>query len=302
MIHQHQTNQQQSGFTLIELSIVLIIIGLLVGGILVGQDLIRAGEIRATISQYEKYNTATNTFRNKYNGLPGDLTLSNVAAFGLCPAAGCPSAFTRGRGDGNGRLEDTQAIAGANTNSPDGEILIFWQQLSRANLVDGAFGNDITNTYAIGASPSVDKYFPQAKLGRGVYWGVGSSNASRNFYSLIKTSDLTTSSITRSNNGITPVEAFNIDSKIDDGKPNTGLIQARSVLSDMTPYFDAVNVVNAAAFGDDPALGIVTVNACIAGVGAGATNVNLGNNYMLYSGSDAPAGNSPACALSLAFN
>ena len=38
------------GFTLIELSIVLVIIGLLVGGVLVGQDLIRAAGVRAQIS------------------------------------------------------------------------------------------------------------------------------------------------------------------------------------------------------------------------------------------------------------
>ena len=40
---------QQKGFTLLELSIVLVIIGLIIGGILVGQDLIKAAEIRATV-------------------------------------------------------------------------------------------------------------------------------------------------------------------------------------------------------------------------------------------------------------
>jgi prepilin-type N-terminal cleavage/methylation domain-containing protein len=70
---------QQAGFTLIELSIVLVIIGLIVGGVLVGQDLIKAAEIRATISQYEKYNAAMNTFRTKYNGMPGDLSAISQA-------------------------------------------------------------------------------------------------------------------------------------------------------------------------------------------------------------------------------
>ncbi len=46
------------GFTLIELSIVLVIIGLIIGGVLVGKDLIKAAEIRATISQINKYNHA----------------------------------------------------------------------------------------------------------------------------------------------------------------------------------------------------------------------------------------------------
>jgi prepilin-type N-terminal cleavage/methylation domain-containing protein len=52
----------KSGFTPIEMSIVLVIIGLITGGILAGQDLIKAAGIRATISQLENFNTATYTF------------------------------------------------------------------------------------------------------------------------------------------------------------------------------------------------------------------------------------------------
>src|SRR4051812_47024942 len=95
MSHISPEHKMQEGFTLIELSIVLVIIGLIVGGVLVGQDLIRAAEIRATVAQVEKYNTAINTFRTKYNGMPGDLT--NAANFGFTAlAAGA------GKGDGNG--------------------------------------------------------------------------------------------------------------------------------------------------------------------------------------------------------
>ena len=52
---------KKSGFTLIELSIVLVIIGLIIGGILVGRDLINASAIRAQISQIDKYQQAANT-------------------------------------------------------------------------------------------------------------------------------------------------------------------------------------------------------------------------------------------------
>ncbi len=44
----------------------LVIIGLIIGGVLVGQDLIRAAEVRAQISQIEKYNTGVETFYGKY--------------------------------------------------------------------------------------------------------------------------------------------------------------------------------------------------------------------------------------------
>ncbi len=101
---------QQAGFTLIELSIVLVIIGLIVGGVLVGQDLIKAAEIRATISQYEKYNAAMNTFRTKYNGMPGDLSATQAIAFGLGTAATTV-------GDGNSLIESTSTT---NYNIPRG--------------------------------------------------------------------------------------------------------------------------------------------------------------------------------------
>jgi prepilin-type N-terminal cleavage/methylation domain-containing protein len=52
--------QEFGGFTLIELSIVLVIIGLIIGGVLVGQDLIHAAQTRAAVSQLERYNSAVN--------------------------------------------------------------------------------------------------------------------------------------------------------------------------------------------------------------------------------------------------
>lgn len=67
---------KNKGFTLIELSIVLVIIGLIVGGILIGRDMIRAAEIRSLISEKNQYIVATNNFRNKYNAMPGDIAAS----------------------------------------------------------------------------------------------------------------------------------------------------------------------------------------------------------------------------------
>ena len=61
-----------NGFTLIELSIVLVIIGLLIGGILVGQSLIQSAAINATVSQIQQFDASTMAFKSKYKYLPGD--------------------------------------------------------------------------------------------------------------------------------------------------------------------------------------------------------------------------------------
>ena len=62
------------GFSLVELSIVLVILGLLTGGILAGQSLIRASELRAATAEYQRYATSIQSFRDKYMALPGDMT------------------------------------------------------------------------------------------------------------------------------------------------------------------------------------------------------------------------------------
>jgi prepilin-type N-terminal cleavage/methylation domain-containing protein len=72
-----------AAFTLIELSIVLVIIGLVVGGVLVGQDLIRAAYLRAQIAQIDQYNQAVNTFYAKYQALPGDMNVPTATQFGF---------------------------------------------------------------------------------------------------------------------------------------------------------------------------------------------------------------------------
>src|SRR5580698_8278077 len=128
-------NPSEKGFTLIELSIVLVIIGLIVGGVLVGQDLIHAAGVRATISQIEKYNTAVNTFRAKYDCLPGDC--ANAAQFGFVPRG-----QYAGEGDGNGVIEGVSANGSGNNNGSYeniGETTVFWVDLSQAGLIDGSF-------------------------------------------------------------------------------------------------------------------------------------------------------------------
>lgn len=63
---------KKRGFTLIELSIAIVIIGLLVGGVLVGNDLIKAAQLRAIEKNMEEFERAVIVFKLKYNEMPGD--------------------------------------------------------------------------------------------------------------------------------------------------------------------------------------------------------------------------------------
>lgn len=290
----------KAGFTLIELSIVLVIIGLIVGGVLVGQDLIKASEIRATVSQYEKFNASVYTFRGKYNGLPGDLLNGpngEVSAFGLCPASGCGTG-NPGFGDGNGVLTEG---GGANARRSYGEILFFWQQLSAANLLEGNYGVEITGN---GAPPvdtdftTVSNYIPPAKIGGGMHWCVGSALADSKNYFIITGFNATPINQFSNYNmapNITPIDAFNIDSKIDDGLPNLGIVQARGTgTHDGGQLFEALDTDTAGSWST------ATPADAVAGdcMTTGASPTDVANTYAR-TGS---AGNVGGCILRLQFN
>lgn len=60
------------GFTLVELSIVLVIIGLLIGGILAAQSMIETAKINAQVKQLRQFEIATSNFILNFKSLPGE--------------------------------------------------------------------------------------------------------------------------------------------------------------------------------------------------------------------------------------
>jgi prepilin-type N-terminal cleavage/methylation domain-containing protein len=182
--------KESQGFTLLEISVVLVIIGLIVGGVLVGQDMIKTASLRATVSQYQKYNTAVYTFRGKFGGIPGDI--AGADAVGL-------DAFTvpaPGLADGNGLLQgDVDFPIGA----AFGELLMFWRQLGQANLIDGSYGMpgtpneiDLTEGTVKGTVDTADKAtgsFPLAKVGNNNFFTVF-SDAGVNYFQIVSVSSM----------------------------------------------------------------------------------------------------------------
>lgn len=221
------------GFTLIELSIVLIVIGLVVGGVLVGRTLIYAAEIRSQIKQFQDYQIAFVTFQGKYGCIPGDCN-NATTFFGTTDSLG----NTINNGDGNGAV-DTENRGCFDTNDPSSvswfsshEMNGAFQHLAISRMLDFQPFNlgdhtkampkvkiDQTSYFFLGASynftcngdtrnPIMDNY----QTGQNSFWFVvcsGDTSDEMNYYDdtcgIFRASDLE-----------------NIDKKIDDGKPLSG--------------------------------------------------------------------------------
>lgn len=230
----------QSGFSLIELSIVLVILGLLTGGILGGQALIRAAELRAVSTEYNRWVTATQTFRDKYLGLPGDLTNAHLFwgardgnngygndcrmetnASGTCS------------GNGNGIIIGWDGVDEI-TTSATYETYLFWDHLVRAGLIEGRYsGNPATigsNTLCINTVGSVPGCnVPISKFSSDTMWQIYSFRTLTGHAYLFDGNYGHSLYLMRGPGWIGPLggkltteEIWNLDSKMDDGRPATG--------------------------------------------------------------------------------
>jgi len=224
------------GFSLIELSIVLVGIALIVGGVLVGQDMIRAAEVRAAIVQIEKYQVAINTFRSKYNALPGDMSAWTADTFGFAARGACRGQRPcLGEGDGNGIVEGIRRNAAESQCGiceSAGETAMFWVDLSTASatndrLVDGAF-NAATASSVPDFIPlnAVGLYLPHSDLRHGNYVYVYSYNHF-NYFGLSAVGSISPGGSLNASPAMTVYQAYIIDKKVDDGYPLGGSVIAQ---------------------------------------------------------------------------
>jgi prepilin-type N-terminal cleavage/methylation domain-containing protein len=235
----------RTAFSLVELSIVLVILGLLTGGILGGQALIRAAELRAVTTEYQRYVTAVNSFRDKYFQLPGDMnnatqfwtSAGGTGADAACQAISSTTAATC-NGDGNGRVEDSSAGSVV-------EKTRAWQHLANAGLIEGQFRGTRSTPIVIGSE------VPRSKLNGASFWYGSISN----YYSTVGTWNAfefarVTTFAWPNQGAVSAEEAWNIDTKMDDGRPSTGKIAAFDGYNATPASGECVNAVPSATTAD----------------------------------------------------
>ena len=226
-----------SGFSLVELSIVLVILGLLVGGVLSGQSLIHAAELRSVIRDDQKYMAATQSFREKYNALPGDMAnaTSYWGAAAACPGVSTTAAGGTCNGDGNNMI--TQA---ATTANPGNETLRYWQQLGLAGMIEGSFTGTVNSTSATTYTVGAGINSPAGRIAKTnwqMVW-LGAFDVNSTYYyagnygnALFITKTTIVPGPTAPPGFPATVactfkaeDAWNLDKKVDDGKPATGTL------------------------------------------------------------------------------
>ncbi len=209
------------GFSLVELSIVLVILGLLTGGILAGQSLIRAAELRAVTTERDRYITAARTFRDKYFTIPGDMANAtsfwgkdNVACTGHTGTTMVPGTCN---GDGDGILEYGAA-------SVTNEMFQFWKQLALAGMIEGSYSGLAGS--AAGQHSVFGTNAPRSRLNRGGWTTYNLLIVGHSAITDFDYGNELTMGAENNSSGYGPVlkpeEAWNIDTKTDDGKPQRG--------------------------------------------------------------------------------
>jgi prepilin-type N-terminal cleavage/methylation domain-containing protein len=191
----NEMKKAQSGFTLVEIAIVLVIIGLLLGGVLKGQAMIESAKVKALANEMKAVQTAYYTYQDKFRAVPGDDALATTHLGATVQGV----TILNPTGPANG-LIDTGTWIGAATPVAGNESALFWMHTRAAGLMTGSAASGVATNSGGGA------------LG------------------ITRTSAITTATMTGSqfvcSGGIDGTLAAQLDTVLDGGAPNTGSVQA----------------------------------------------------------------------------
>lgn len=199
---------QQSGFTLVEIAIVLVIIGLLLGGILKGQELINSAKAKSYAQDFRTIQTALYGFQDRYKALPGDFSGTRLTN-SIAGATATTVTATENNGQINGTWDST---------STADESCVFWQHLRLAGFLAGPTVVDCT--------AGSDYLQKNADGGR-----IGISSTMQ-----ITAPTAMTGSFNICSSGISGKLAKQLDTQLDDGTSTTGSLRIAKITAPTTAY------------------------------------------------------------------
>lgn len=205
----------QTGFTLIELAIVLVIIGLLLGGVLKGQELINSAKVKNMATDFKNIQVYIYGYQDKFKALPGDdHAVANHVTDGM----------EAGTGTQNGVIQGTW-----NTVTDTDESCVFWQHVRLAGLAPGStvVNCAANNTY-------------QPRNADGGLIGVQSVSG----FTKITGPTTMNGAFVICSDGILGKYATQLDTTLDDGETSTGSV--RAIAKDDSGDAATSAVVNAA--------------------------------------------------------
>lgn len=196
--------QKQSGFTLIEIAIVLVIIGLLLGGVLKGQELINSAKVKNLATDFKNIPLYIYGYQDKYRALPGDDQFVDTTHLGATVnGVAVVKASTPATKIGNGVIDGAW-----NSTTQTDESVLFWQHVRLAGLASGP-------TDAPANATAAQAFYPNNASG-GIIGITSGSNT--------PVSGLTGTYIVCSTN-ILGKFAKQLDTTMDDGKPDSGSVR-----------------------------------------------------------------------------
>ena len=211
--------RNNDGFTLVELSIVLVIIGLLTSGIMVGLEMIESAKERKTISQLESYQTALMGFMLKYDAIPGDFDQA-ISMLG---------ASSQGNGSGVVRTHWNISNNCDNTNAP--EYIGFFNHLKLAGLIKDQNQYEWDTYYAnVGVNVPETPFNKIGILFMGTCPGWLSANSGRvqSVFQIGSEIDVGCCNDFLWGSGFNASKSKNIDAKMDDGLPSSGIFTSKN--------------------------------------------------------------------------